>query len=174
MLIFSSYSYSSVLVDVPKDIAKKVISWGKKHIKDSDLFPEEEFSGREDHIHITVLYGLYLKTKIKIEELLSNYGDIDIKLGKISKFSQEDHDVIKIDVKSPQLHRLHEFISSNLKNNDKHPKYIPHVTIAYVKKDSCNHLIDNDDFSDVEFNISSVLFSNKDGDKNKIEIATKE
>jgi 2'-5' RNA ligase len=171
MIIFSSiYSYSSVLIDVPAEYAKRIKLWGKDNISNNLLFKEDNFSGREDHIHITVLYGLFLKKKDQVEELLKNYGPIHIKLGKISKFSQENHDVIKIDVNSPELHRLNSFIESNFKNNNKHPKYIPHVTIAYVKKDSCNSLIGDSEFSDIEFEVDYVLFSSKDGDKNKIVI----
>jgi len=55
----SSNKYSCVLARLPKEIAKKVITWGHQHIADNELTTD----GREDDPHITVLYGLHTKKR---------------------------------------------------------------------------------------------------------------
>lgn len=57
----AKYDYSSIHVDVPKDISDDIIKWGRKEISDREIFvmPRDPGLGREDEIHVTVLYGLH-------------------------------------------------------------------------------------------------------------------
>ncbi len=55
--ITADYDYASTQVNLPGDIAKRIMDWGKENIPDEEVFDEED-KGREDNPHITVLYGI--------------------------------------------------------------------------------------------------------------------
>src|ERR1022692_1658364 len=101
------YDYSSLQFDLPSEISKKIIKWGETHIKENEL----EGSGKENNIHLTILYGLHTSLAEEIENFLIGQRSFDIKLGKISVFSNETEDVLKIDVeKTDKLLKLHKLI----------------------------------------------------------------
>lgn len=160
------YKYSCVLIELPSKVASDVIKWGKDNIDDSLIYtdPDDSSLGREDHIHTTVKYGLHDSDPDCIADLISDFGEFELELGKISKFESDDYDVIKLDVKSNKLHELNKLISSNVEVTDTHPTYIPHVTVAYVKKDSCDDLLGNDFFDGITVGCDEVQFSSKDSD----------
>ena len=176
MLIISSqndvtHDYSSTQINAPDWIEKKVIAYGRK-INDKDIFtdPNDESYGRQDGIHVTVKYGIHTTDYKKVEELVSDFGDVSIKLGKVTKFESERYDVLKIDIESEALRELNKIISKNLTCTDTHPVYKPHMTIAYIKKDSCKDLIDDDYFDGIEFTGKVLQFSAKNGTKTNIEL----
>ncbi len=89
--------------------------------------------GRETQPHITVKYGLHGNDPAEVAKVLQNIPPITATLGKTSLFSNDDADVLKVDVDSPDLHRLNKLIAEALPNTDTHPEYQPHATIAYLK-----------------------------------------
>lgn len=153
LIIEQNHKYSNVQIRLPADISRKVLSWGKKHI----TAPLE----REDDIHITILYGLHDKTPERTFDFLRKYKPrlkpIDVTLGKISKF-ENDTDVIKIDVESKELRRIHEILKE-LPHETTHPEYKPHCTIAYVTKGSCDSLLGNQEFDGLKFTTNKLTFS---------------
>lgn len=166
------HSYSSTQIQAPEWLAKKVLAFGKK-IADKDVYndPDEPNLGRELDIHITTLYGVIADSPKETEELIKDFGEIDITLGKVSKFSAEKYDVIKIEVESDKLHELHNLIEENIESKESdHKNYLPHCTICYVKKGSCKDLLDSDEFEGIQFAAKEVVFSSKDGTKTTIEL----
>lgn len=107
-------------------------------IDDEDLYTEENDSsyGKEDEPHVTVLYGFSENTDVdKIEQLLQKLKKpIEVTFTKIDLFENDKFDVVKFNVESPVLHKLHNYFKKNFENSDKYPSYQPHATIAYVKK----------------------------------------
>lgn len=124
------HEYSSTQVDLPAAIAAKVKAAGKK-IPAAEL--DEE--GREAQPHITVLYGLHAADPAEAAALLKETGPIEAKLGKISMFAGKDGgaDVLKIDVESPDLAKMNAKLRGSVDYTNSYPKYVPHVTLAYVK-----------------------------------------
>jgi 2'-5' RNA ligase len=161
--ILADYSYASTQVNLPEAEAQRIIEWGKENIPDDELYedPEDDTMGREDTVHCTVLYGLVDQDPEPVRELLSGTGTIKATLGKISLFEQDDYDVVKIAVKSPDLHRLHKKLSDNLENENSFPEYTPHVTIAYVKPGSGKPFAGSTEFENTELSFSKVRFSTK-------------
>ena len=157
------YKYSCVMLEISNEIAKEVIEWGKKNIKEEDVYtdPEDPSLGREDHIHITVKYGLHSSDPACVSDLIKDFGSFDVKFDKVSKFESENYDVIKIAIKSDKLRKLNKLISDNTQVTDKYPQYNPHATIAYVKKGSCDHLLGNDAFADLSADCKEVTFFSK-------------
>lgn len=160
------HDYSSTQINVPKELAKKVLNFGKEKIKDSDLHTGEGF-GREDNIHVTVKYGLLTNNPEEVKNAVKGFGKLSLRLRKISRFEADDYDVIKIDVESGELKKLNKIISE-LPNEDSHPKYIPHCTIAYVKKGKYKEL-EGYDF-DEKFEVDEIVFSRKNEGKIKISL----
>jgi 2'-5' RNA ligase len=154
-------SFSSVQSNLPLSIAQEIYDWGRQNIPDDILTGD----GRENNIHTTIKFGLHTADFTAVRDLFIHEKPIKIVLGKISLFNLDDHDVIKIDVISPELHRLNHLISNSMAATDTHPEYHPHVTLAYVKKGAGAAFDGLDPFEGRKIVLDSVLFSGKDNRK---------
>lgn len=154
-----NFSYSSVQVVLPKNIGDKLVAWGKKNIPDDILNKEE--GGLEDYPHITVKYGIHSESPKEVLELLKNEKSVKFKLGKVSLFKNEDKpfDVVKVEIISPDLHRLNKKISENVEVTDTFPNYVPHATIAYVHKGKADQLEGSTELEGLEAEVDSLEFS---------------
>lgn len=169
------YPYSSVQANVPAIIANHIIQWGDDMIQDKDIYspPDDLIHGRAEEIHITVLYGIHWQTHEQTESILSRENSFEVKLGCISIFTtNQDFDVVKIEVISPGLFYLNHLLKTSIPNTPFYSIYKPHATIAYVKKDSCNNLIDKTDFKEWKWTNDSVIFSSISGQKIPIRLNT--
>jgi len=166
-----NYDYSSVQFDMPKTLAESILSWGKKNIANSDLFTEEKKYGRENEIHVTVKYGLHTDDVRKVQKVVEDFGPFSIKLGAISRFvpKDKDYDVVKIEVDGDELSELHRKIGE-LPNNDEHPVYRAHCTIAYVKKGCCLELSGNTELKGKTAKVAKLTFSSYKGEKSEIDL----
>lgn len=153
------YSYSSLHVVPPDALSQDIVLWGKNNVHDDEIYVKNKLYGREDNIHITVLYSVHVSDSQELKSLLENYGPIDIALGKINVFTNRPKfDVIVIDIVSEELRKLNEFLVQEVKHDNKYGEFKPHLTIAYVKKGrgwkyhklpimwegdkfNCNHLV---------------------------------
>jgi hypothetical protein len=165
----SGYNYSCVMFNLNPQDSSKVLKWSKKNIPDNVLFTDGE-KGREDEIHITVLYGLHDSNPIDAKKIIRRFKPSTVTFGEISKFETERYDVIKISVDGQILHKMNKALKA-LPYTSNHPIYKPHCTLAYVKKGSCDHLLGKKYFSDWKVTMTSVVFSPADGNKLKIELA---
>jgi 2'-5' RNA ligase len=155
--------FSNTQISVPSTISSKVQTWSKKHIAESIVYtdPNDPSFGRETDSHVTVKFGLHTNNARDVEEVVSGFSVFTVKLGEVSKFSSEEYDVIKIDVHSEKLHELNALISKKLECTDTHPTYKPHLTIAYVKKGSCDDLLGDKVFKGSSWEVSEIEFSSK-------------
>lgn len=162
-MINKKYEYSSLQINVPDNIKNVILQWSKENIKDEYLTDD----GRELDTHITVLYGIDDEDDNNVKKLLNGKNiKINIKFGKITKFkNNENFDVIKLSIFSKALHKLHHFIENNIDaSGNKFDVYQPHCTLAYVKKNSCDHLL-NQELNLESFNVNNLTFSHKDNVK---------
>jgi 2'-5' RNA ligase len=130
------YKLSTTQIDLPKDIAQHIISWGELNIADEDLYiDEKDGCGRETEQHVTVLYGLTDSTPSEeLTKIVQSTKPFLIEFAGVSIFENPKYDVIKISVISEELHNLHSQIRKACPNQNKFPDYQPHCTIAYVLK----------------------------------------
>ncbi len=164
-----SYDFSSVQVDLPQYLAKRIIAWNKKHISEKELYKEGDHFGRENEIHVTVLYGLHTACADDIKEIVKG-NKIHFTLGKISIFEHDaKYDVVKIDVAGQSLHQLNKKLKK-LKYTSSFPTYHPHVTLAYVKKGQGKKYSGINDFAGITIKSDDVIFSSKNGIKTKIKL----
>ena len=156
-----TYSYASTQVDLPENLAAKVIAWGKDNI------PKEELTGDglEDEIHSTVLYGLKGEGPGEVNRLLRHFRPFEVRLGLITHFDAPDVDVLKVSVESPVIENMHYFFEKELDNDNTFPTFHPHITIAYLKKGTAKKYIGNDFFRGEVFTAEDLVYSSKDGNK---------
>jgi 2'-5' RNA ligase len=165
------YDYSSVQINLPDHLANKIVEWGKK-IPDNDIFrdPNNPSFGREDEIHVTVLYGIHSKSPRETKSILHNVHPFTVELKNVSLFSDKEKpfDVVKIGVESPDLHKLNTKLKNELDYTSNYNEYIPHVTIAYVKKGKGWKFNGDKSFDGKLFMAEEILFSPRNGSKTKI------
>ena len=165
-----TYDYTCTMAYLPKDLAEKVIKIALE-IGDEKLYDPKDSDhryGRENEPHITVKFGTHTDDPEEIKEALKDMWPAKVTLGRISTFKNEDNDVIKIDVISDDLNEANKRIAKKCKCTDTHPEYKPHVTIAYVKKDSCNYLEGMKNLDGVEIVFEEFAFQGKTGNRTMI------
>lgn len=170
-----THSFSSVLFHLPPNLSKDIISWGEKNVSEEMLFtdPHDPGYGREDEIHCTVLYGLHANKSNEIRDLLKNVKPFKVQFKKISLFkTSPKFDVIKIEVESKPLHKINGLLKNNMEVTNKFPEYKPHVTIAYLNKNSFKKRTDLNVFNGTEFVVNSLIFSSRVGTKTPIRLNT--
>ncbi len=162
------HSYASTQLDLPEGIAKKLAAFAES-IPSHDLAE----AGRETDWHITLKYGLQDEGEEKARAILAAVSLITVRLGCMSIFRHDgnkpaedgEHDVLKIDVESPDLHALHELLSRSLANTETFPEYRPHLTLAYLLPGKAAQYIGDDCFDGIRLTFDAVSFCRKDGVK---------
>lgn len=167
-----NYKLSSTQIYIPNFLSEEVLKFTLS-IPQEDLYVEEEGHGRELEVHVTIKYGLTTDNASEVKTATEDYDGkyINGKLGEVSLFEGKDtdFDVVKIDVESEDLHELNKLFSY-LDNEDSHPEYIPHCTIAYVKKGKGKKYVGKQGFTGKTFSVDKFYFCSKNGDKIKIKL----
>lgn len=165
------YDFSSTQFDLPKDLAQSIIDWGKEKISDDDVYSEGKKKGRENEMHITLVFGIHDESPDKLMELVQDFGSFEIKLGEVSRFiKNKKFDVVKIDIESEKLKKLNKLVVDNIRNKQTYPIYNPHCTIAYVNKGKCTDLSGNKEFFGQKFEVNALTFSSKNGKRSEIRL----
>jgi hypothetical protein len=160
------YGYSAVFINVPSE---RILEWSTKNIPEDILVNNDNANGRETEIHVTALYGLHSPYSDSIKEIISDIKPFVLDFGMVSKFETTTHDVIKIEVMSNELRKLNKLLKT-LPHTSKFDEYNPHCTLAYVKKGSCDHLLENFYFDDLEVPVNSLVYSSCGKDKTILNI----
>jgi len=150
LLLEKAYSYSCLMIDAPTEIGDRVVEWGELNIPDDVLFVGDNGDmGRELEAHVTVKFGMTEPIPTaSVYNIAHTTQPFPITVGKVSLFRNEKFDVVKCDVESDWLRHLNSQISREVPNEDRHPEYHPHLTVAYVKKGTCDQLEGMDIFED--------------------------
>lgn len=103
------------------------------------IYREDNDYGIERDIHITVYYGLIndgYNFKLIKQFIERNIESIDLAIKGIGFFRHDNSpfDVMKFDIYSEALTKIHNFIDSSFANENTFKEYSPHMTIAYIKK----------------------------------------
>ena len=133
---------------------------------------KEDVVELEDNPHITVRFGLEESvTPEQVEWIAKQYSTIRVRLGKFSLFENEEADVLKAEVHSPDLHRINRHLGI-LPNKQTYPIYVPHLTVAYLQPGSGKTYLPQlrNDLLGEELVFDSIIFSDKDRNKTTLEL----
>ena len=165
------YNYSCALLPLNDEPTSLMKYWAKKHIPEDVLHinPDAGIDGYETNPHVTVKYGLHDTEPHTLSDIIQGIGAIPLQFGAINIFdTNPEFDVVKVDIDGDKLRMVNQIICDYLEHTELHPEYIPHATLAYVKKGTCNHLIGNDFFDKLTDNIDIMDFSSKTGNTHQI------
>ena len=125
------YDYNCFMLETPFKNWNKLLF----EIDDSDVYDNEkgEF-GKENESHITILYGLHGDIPFsRIKKITDNYKEpIGYNISGIGVFQNEDYDVLKLDIESEGLRKLHNAACKYPYTSD-YDEYHPHMTVSYLK-----------------------------------------
>lgn len=151
-------SKGCVLLPLWEKDAVNVIEWAQEHIPQEVLADD----GFEREPHVTGLYGFDQRVDpTAVCDALVGFGKVAFRLGKVSRFESEKHDVLKVDVEGESLHRLNQFLRDTFEDlvEVTYPDYHPHLTLAYVQKGACKELDGNCHFDGMVFVFDQVVYS---------------
>jgi len=134
-------------LDIDRDMFIEFIS----SLDEALIDPTE---GIEWFNHVTVLYGIKDpgNSTLQLAKLINSMHSFPIKLGKVSFFrTNPDFDVLKVEVESKELLVFNSLVRSLVPYENSYPEYIPHFTIAYVKKGAFDYLEGSDYFQGLSF-----------------------
>lgn len=169
----SPYKYSCAMLNLNPSVASIVDYWVKKNIPKESLYIDEDsgHDGYEEIYHVTLKYGIHDFSPKKLTNLVHGFGPISFGLGTVKKFDAPDFDVIHIKiVDSKILEDVNKLISEGIEHTDTHPEYKPHITLAFVKKGSCDKLIHDPFFDSLSDEVDEICFNSKDGDESFISL----
>jgi len=165
------HDYSSLLVELPEDLTDNIISWGFDYVPSDYLFTDtkDPTFGREDNIHITVLYGVHTGDAGDVSGLFTKEKEFDCTLGKIDLFTRNSKfDVLVVSVECEDLDKLNRKMRKEIEATESYPVFVPHVTIGYLKKDHGKQYIGDETFKGEKFKIDKLIFSSKNGSRTSI------
>lgn len=146
-------------------------------ISKSDVWDKEEGFGLEEEPHVTILYGIQSNLIQKeayqenIKYFFANCNPIIIESCGVSVFENDKYDVLKFDIVcNSELAYARRFAIS-LPHQTSFPDYIPHCTVAYLKKGSgkkyADELNKKYSFSTVA---DKVIYSECNGNRHQIQL----
>lgn len=170
-----THDYGCVMLDLK--ITKGQWDKFQSLILDDDIYEVEgdRSYGREDEPHITLLYGLHKTiSDDEIKEISINFEIIEVLLKKISIFESEEYDVVKFDIIDDSKKVLTEINSeyAKLPHTTSFLNYLPHATLAYVKKGTGKNYIKTLSDDDViKVNCDTIRYSKIDGSEIKYKLS---
>jgi hypothetical protein len=166
-----THKFSCTMVMSPKELTDKVIAWGKANIPNEEIHTDPDGGkGRELEGHVTVLYGIHATDPKETAKVLQGIKPPKITLGKTSVFDYAPgFDVVKISIISPDLHKMSDLLRKKVAFTNKFD-YVPHMTIAYVKKGKGEKYTNDDTFAGMKFIPDKVVFSGSNGKRADIKL----
>jgi 2'-5' RNA ligase len=162
-----NYEYDCLMAIIDDESKAKILKWNKANIPDNVMSPKEK--GREVNPHVTVLYGL---TKDFHEDIFEKIKETrpELKLGEIDIFEKDEYDVVKVNVISDDLTKLHHYVDIKYDSNDEFDIYKPHLTLAYVKKGEGKKYVGNKDLEKIDCKIVEYEYTTHDDKEYHMEI----
>jgi len=153
---------SCIMADISAKTSQEIKLYQKEIISEDILVGQ----GFEEHIHITIKYGLATDDVNLIKAFLKNEPPIKVKLGDIGFFKKNpDFDVVIVKVESQDLENLNKRISETFSHRDTYKGYTPHLTLAYVEKGKAARFAGDKHFSGKEITIDQISFSSSIDDE---------
>jgi hypothetical protein len=130
-------------------------------VRDEDLTGE----GQEDDPHVTIKYGLLGDDPRPLRDIAANFAPIEVTLGEIDVFQNDDADVLYLQVESEWLRELNAAISAQIPNETTRPNYTPHVTLAYLRPGAGEKYVGPSNLSGLSVTFDRLILSDRSGSK---------
>jgi 2'-5' RNA ligase len=168
------HNYGIVLIEPPAGLGIRMREHAMSSIHDGDLYGKDEGLGYEDKPHITVKYGLIPPIHIeKIRKLFKRFKPVLLEMGHVTKFEAVEDgqaDAVIVHIRAPkQLEQIVRVLSDEVecKPSD-YKEYIPHATLAYVRRGACEHCIGSREFVGESFWVRQMRVKGPEGSSNTI------
>jgi len=167
------FDYTCLLAEVPNELSKLLADWSFSNICQDVVFEDEsEFGfGREYYFHVTMISSVLENNEKIISESISREKPCDCIMGQIGFFrTNSKFDVIFVEVINEKLNKLQKNLECSIKNKLIFDHFIPHITLAYLKKGSNIAIEDKNYFNQMSFNITELVLSDRLGSKKKFKL----
>lgn len=160
----SLYKYGCVMIEL------NISNWDEltSVIDPEDVYiPEDPAKGVETNPHVTLLYPVDPKVKFEeIKDILDRiiYKKINIEIDGVECFENSECDVVKLNIiPNVFIKNIHNELSK-LPNFDKHIKFSPHITLAFVKSGH-GKKYENENYKHIVNDIKRIKYTTPSGDK---------
>jgi 2'-5' RNA ligase len=169
------FEFASTQVNLEGEAAEKILALAAT-IPDDALAEK----GRETEPHVTVKFGIDPEVgAVSLAETIENSDSAKemaergatMTLGATAIFEADEYDVVFVTVDSPDLLLLNKIISEDVPVTDTHPEYIPHVTLAYVKKGEGQKFAGDETLAGTIVTFDAITYSDVDGNTTDIQFA---
>lgn len=170
------FEFASTQVNIEGEVAEQVRALGA-------AIPDEVLAdnGRETDVHVTIKYGIDPSVDIaSMKDAIENSdsakemaqrGGGTMTLGATAIFEADEYDVVYVGVDSEDLVLLNKSISEAVPVTDTHPEYVPHITIAYVKKGEGQKYVGDETLKGTIVTFDAIQFSDTEGNLTEIPLA---
>lgn len=156
---FSDSKFGCLMLSLGLDDSEAVLNFAEANILKENLVSE----GIEKYAHITLIYGFSEDFDFEqLRDLFAAFPQIKVTLGRVSKFRNEENDVLKIDVFSETLNTINTYLRQKYNIITSFDSYKPHITLGYVRKGTHEELIGNDTFEGKEITLNEYVYSTPD------------
>lgn len=144
-----------------------------------DSIPEEELYvdggvSREKESHVTLLYGIAHNDPKKITKLVENRAPVDFALKQTALMpTDKPFDILIVEVEGENVKPLHDLLFNSQPNENEHPVFKPHLTLAYLKKGVAAKYVGDSRFKDMAFSVPEITFVNSAGERTEIPLPKK-
>lgn len=158
--------------DIPKELVaqiRKIQETIPKEILDEKENEDGWINfGKQELLHVTVLFGVEQEEKDKITEIVKKYKEKGIKVSNETelKYFDNDNTAVYIPINGEDLTKLHDELKSSVKNKDEHDKFVGHICIAYLKKGK--RIPVDSKVEHMEWEVKHIDITKKDGSTEKI------
>lgn len=122
------HKYACVMLTLPE-------AFGNAVLREAECLDDAAIAegGRVEDPHVTALYGITGASIDEIVRVVSRLESPLVSFRGVTSFPRGEHGVpLIVAVDSPGLHAINRKLRDSLPHVLTHPKYNPHVTIAYV------------------------------------------
>lgn len=167
-LAAAEYDYAIVEAIYRADLNRQILEFIHEKIEPEDVSQGPEGTGKEAKPHITILYGIKEHTPDtqKIQQVIQNHPAMNsVRWVGLDKFESSAYDVLIIKIDSPAGQELFKDFNNIYPDSmNSYPEYIPHTTLAYLKKGTADKYIEefSQAFVDGSVPIQWIRFSFND------------
>ena len=157
-----AHTFSSTQLNLPPVLQARFHGWVAARLTPDDLSPDEKL---DDAFHVTVLYGLHGTDGKSVAEAVAGFGLVAFRLGDVKIFNTNPaYDVLYVAVEDAVDLRVLRGRLEKLPHTKTRATYVPHATLAYVKKGAGQRLVGDRTFAGERVVVDRLLFRSLAGD----------